>query len=61
MRNKSAWATHKSSFIKYVIAGGLASVVEYGSFYLLFVYAGMLLVLANAISFCLGLTAAFFA
>lgn len=49
----------RTSFVRYVLIGLLAFAVEYISFYLLFVQAKMVLVVANALSFCLGLVVAF--
>jgi putative flippase GtrA len=55
----SGVANVKQQFIRYVLVGGLAASVEYSSFYLLFSKAHMSLVLANGLSFCLGLGLAF--
>ncbi len=52
-------AVLKHSFVRYVLVGGVAFVIEYASFYALFIGLGMMLVVANALSFCLGLLTAF--
>jgi putative flippase GtrA len=49
----------KHSFARYVLVGGVAFVTEYTSFYGLFVGLKIPLLLANALSFCLGLLVAF--
>jgi len=49
----------KHPFVRYVLIGGLAFVTEYVSFYILFVELKVVLVVANALSFCFGLLVAF--
>jgi putative flippase GtrA len=45
--------------MRYVLVGGGAFITEYGSFYVLFAVLHMRLLLANGISFCLGLGISF--
>ncbi len=52
-------AAFKHAFVRYVFIGLLAFAVEYGSFYLLVINDRAAVLVANVLSFCLGLVIAF--
>lgn len=49
----------EKSFFKFLIVGGTAFVIDYGSFYTLYFILGITLYIANSISFGLGLITSF--